>query len=196
MFLAIVNYTIANSNAGVNVASRTAYAMGRIGALPYWFAPRRSPARSPYIAILVHRRGHPRDSLALGLKFDPTTAFSIVGTALVILLVSIYMTVNIACIGYFLRRRRRLESDLAHSHSAARRRRVSRGCSRSIRSTGRSCSGFRAPLSYAVRGIVVWMIVGVIYLIALYLIKPSRVSEMARVHLDEEPEVVPQPGVQ
>ena len=51
-----------------------------------------------------------------------------------------------------------------------------------------------APLSYAVRGIIVRTIIGVIYLIALYLIKPTRVSEMARVHLDEEPELVQQPG--
>ena len=35
VFLAIVNSTIANANAGVNVSSRTAYAMGRIGAFPH-----------------------------------------------------------------------------------------------------------------------------------------------------------------
>ena len=38
VFLAIVNSTIANANAGVNVSSRTAYAMGRIGAFPRMLA--------------------------------------------------------------------------------------------------------------------------------------------------------------
>jgi amino acid transporter len=38
VFLAIVNSTIANANAGVNVSSRTAYAMGRIGAFPRFLA--------------------------------------------------------------------------------------------------------------------------------------------------------------
>jgi amino acid transporter len=38
VFLAIVNSTIANANAGVNVSTRTAYAMGRIGALPHFLA--------------------------------------------------------------------------------------------------------------------------------------------------------------
>src|SRR5579875_2615165 len=38
VFLAIVNSTIANANAGVNVSSRTAFAMGRIGAFPHVLA--------------------------------------------------------------------------------------------------------------------------------------------------------------
>ena len=69
----------------MNVASRTAYAMGRIGALPYWFARVNLRHRSPYVAILVTGALTLVISLALGFKYDPTTAFSIVGTALVIL---------------------------------------------------------------------------------------------------------------
>ena len=38
VFLAIVNSTIANANAGVNVSTRTAYAMGRISAFPHFLA--------------------------------------------------------------------------------------------------------------------------------------------------------------
>src|SRR5262249_42209938 len=38
VFFAIINSTLANSNAGVNVASRTAFAMGRIRAFPAMFA--------------------------------------------------------------------------------------------------------------------------------------------------------------
>src|SRR5207248_227204 len=38
VFLAIVNSTVANANAGVNVSTRTAFAMGRVGAFPYALA--------------------------------------------------------------------------------------------------------------------------------------------------------------
>jgi amino acid transporter len=199
VFLAIVNSTIANSNAGVNVASRTAFAMGRIGALPYWFARVNLRHRSPYVAILVTGAVTLAISLALGFKYDPTTAFSIVGTALVILLVSIYMTVNIACIGYFLRRRR--QDFNPFSHILIPLLGVGAFFPAWLFAVGWNPFGWSfvfpipAPLSYAVRGIIVWMIVGVIYLIALYLIKPTRVSEMARVHLDEEPVPLPEPEV-
>src|SRR6266480_6254977 len=47
VFLAIVNSTIANANAGVNVSSRTAYAMGRIGAFQRFLAIVSPRHRSP-----------------------------------------------------------------------------------------------------------------------------------------------------
>ena len=47
VFLAIVNSTIANANAGVNVSTRTAYAMGRIGAFPRFLAQVHPKHRSP-----------------------------------------------------------------------------------------------------------------------------------------------------
>ena len=53
VFLAIVNSTIANANAGVNVSSRTAYAMGRIGAFPRFLAIVSPRHRSPIYSILV-----------------------------------------------------------------------------------------------------------------------------------------------
>ena len=49
VFLAIVNSTIANANAGVNVSSRTAYAMGRIGAFPRFLAQVNPRHRSPVL---------------------------------------------------------------------------------------------------------------------------------------------------
>src|SRR5215831_14703332 len=53
VFLAIVNSTIANANAGVNVSTRTAYAMGRIGAFPHFLARVHPKHRSPVPAILT-----------------------------------------------------------------------------------------------------------------------------------------------
>ena len=55
VFLAIVNSTIANANAGVNVSSRTAYAMGRIGAFPRFLAIVSPRHRSPVYSIVLYR---------------------------------------------------------------------------------------------------------------------------------------------
>ena len=67
VFLAIVNSTIANANAGVNVASRMSYAMGRIHAFPHAFARVHPRFRSPVLAIVTVVRAHLRDMLGLGL---------------------------------------------------------------------------------------------------------------------------------
>ena len=64
----------------MNVSSRTAYAMGRIGAFPRFLAQVAARGTGP-------RRGHPGRlvvtvavTLGLGLGYDPTTAFSMVAT--------------------------------------------------------------------------------------------------------------------
>src|SRR5262249_41174954 len=75
VFLAIVNSTIANANAGVNVSSRTAYAMGRIGAFPYRLARLGTRRQSPYVAILIVTAVTVAVALGLGFRYDPVTAF-------------------------------------------------------------------------------------------------------------------------
>src|SRR5579875_3337830 len=104
-FLAIVNSTIANANAGVNVSSRTAYAMGRIGAFPHFFARVHHRHSSPVVAIAASFVVTLAVTLGLGLAYSPETAFSMVGTGLVIVLAAIYIIINAACIGFFARRR-------------------------------------------------------------------------------------------
>jgi amino acid transporter len=104
VFLAIVNSTIANANAGVNVSTRTAYAMGRIGAFPRFLAIVSPRHRSPVYSVLVAFVITVAVTLALGLKYNPTVAFAMVGTGLVIVIVAIYILMCAACIGYFARR--------------------------------------------------------------------------------------------
>ncbi len=107
VFLAIVNSTIANANAGVNVASRTGYAMGRIGAFPSSLAFVHPRHRSPVVAIFVTSALTVAITLGLGLAYNPVAAFSMVGTGIVIVLVAVYIVVNLACIGYFASAARR-----------------------------------------------------------------------------------------
>ena len=101
VFLAIVNSTVANANAGFNVASRTGFAMGRIGAFPHMLARVHPRFRSPVVAILLTFLITVAVMLGLGLAYNPTNAFAMVGTGIVIVLVAVYIVVNAACIGYF-----------------------------------------------------------------------------------------------
>jgi amino acid transporter len=193
VFAAIVNSTIANSNAGVNVASRTSFALGRIGAFPRLFAAVSLRHRAPYVSILITGVVALAVSLALGFKYDPTTGFAIVGTALVILLVSVYIIANLSCIGYFLRTDARFNPI---SHLLIPLCGIAAFFPAWLTAVGWNPFGwsfiapYPAPISYAVRGVVVWMIVAVVYLVVLYVVDARRVVEVARVHLDEEPAAV------
>jgi amino acid transporter len=191
VFLAIVNSTIANANAGVNVSTRTAFAMGRIGAFPYALARLSSRHRSPVVAIVLVTALTVGISYTLGFSYDPTTAFGIVATALVILIVPAYIITNLACIGYFLRAGREHFNPVLHLVvpvlgvlafipawlTAA-----------GIRAPGLSfVTGLAPPSSYAGPAAGIWMVLGVVYLIVLYSRSPQRVADVARVPLDEEP---------
>ena len=119
VFLAIVNSTIANANAGVNVSSRTAYAMGRIGAFPRFLAQVHPKHHSPVLAILTGFVITVAVTLGLGLGYDPTTAFVMVATALVIVLAAIYIVMNAACIGFFARVRPPAQPSAVAGHPGA-----------------------------------------------------------------------------
>jgi amino acid transporter len=197
VFAAIVNSTIANSNAGVNVASRTSFALGRIGAFPRVFAAVSLRHRSPYVSIIVTALVTLAVSLSLGFHYDPVTAFGIVATALVILLVSVYIIANISCIGFFARG----GGFNVFTHLLIPLAGVAAFFPAWLTAVGWNpfdwsfISSLTAPISYGVRGVVVWVIVGVVYLVVLYLVDSRRVDEVARVHLDEEPAAaVPAPG--
>ncbi len=114
VFLAIVNSTIANANAGVNVSSRTAFAMGRIGAFPRQLAQIHPRHHSPVTAILVGTVVTVAVTLGLGLHYGPTEAFFMIGTGLVIILAAIYILMNAACIGYFVRSPHHKTSVISH----------------------------------------------------------------------------------
>jgi amino acid transporter len=185
VFLAIVNSTIANANAGVNVSSRTAYAMGRIGAFPRFLAQVHPKHRSPAVAIGVGFLVTVAVTLGLGLGYDPVTAFVMVATALVIVLAAIYILMNAACIGYFARQRGRFNPVL---HLIIPILGIITFVPAWLTAAGIKVFSFVAPLappySYMGPGVAGFMILGVIYLIYLYRTDPRRVVEVGLVHLD------------
>jgi len=185
VFLAIVNSTIANANAGVNVSSRTAYAMGRIGAFPRFLAQVHPKHHSPALAIVTGFAITVAVTLGLGLGYDPVTAFVMVATALVIVLAAIYIVMNAACIGFFARAARRPNPALWLVIPILG---IVTFVPAWLTSAGIKAFSFVAPLSppysYLGPGVAGWMVAGLIYLVYLYRRDPRRVVEVGLVHLD------------
>jgi amino acid transporter len=191
VFLAIVNSTLANSNAGVNVSSRTAFAMGRIRAFPAFLGNVSAKHRAPINAISLGTVISLVVMLGLGLHYGPTEAFAMVGTGLVILIVAVYIVMNAACIGFFSRSRDHKLNVLSHivipvlGIAAF----VPAWCAGAgIKIAGVSwISPLPAPLSYMGPAVAIWMVIGVGYLIYLYIADPQRVVDVGLIHLDVEP---------
>jgi len=185
VFLAIVNSTIANANAGVNVSTRTAYAMGRINAFPHFLARVHPKHKSPVTAILLAFIITVAVTLGLGLGYDPVTAFIMVATALVIVIVAVYILMNAACIGFFARRGSGFNPLL---HLVIPVLGILAFVPAWLTAAGIDVFSFisalPAPYSYMGPGVGGFMIIGVIYLIYLYRRHPRRVVEVGLVHLD------------
>ncbi len=195
VFLAIVNSTIANANAGVNVSSRTSYAMGRIRAFPSFLAHVNVKHRSPVYSILAAFVITVAITLGLGLKYTPPVAFAMTGTGIVIVLVAIYIVMNVACIGYFARRRAGLnvlsQVIIPVLGVAAF---VPAWLSAAGLPVFSFISALTPPLSYMGPGVAGWMVVGVVYLVYLYARDPQRVTDVGLVHLDIEADAEPAPA--
>jgi amino acid transporter len=186
VFLAIVNSTIANANAGVNVSSRTAYAMGRIGAFPRFLAIVSPRHRSPVNSVLVAFVITVAVTLGLGLGYGPTVAFAMVATGLVIVIVAIYILMNAACIGFFARRRAAGFNWLSHLVVPVLG--IAAFVPAWLTAAGIKVFSFvtplAPPLSYMGPGVAGFMVLGLIYMFYLYRTNPGRVADVGLVHLD------------
>src|SRR6266516_3556878 len=190
VFLAIVNSTIANANAGVNVSSRTAFAMGRIRAFPHFLAGVHHRYRSPVAAIALGTVVTLAVALSLGLAYTPEVAFAMVGTGIVIVLAAIYIVVDVACIGFFARRRREGLGWNPLLHVVVPVLGVAAFIPAWLTAAGIRAFSFVAaltpPVSYMGPGVAAWMLVGLAYLFYLYARDPRRVAEVGLVHLDAD----------
>jgi amino acid transporter len=104
VFLAIVNSALANSNAGATAASRVLYSLGRNGALPRVFGRTHPEHKTPHVAILAQTVLGLVVALGLGWKYPLITAFSIIATAVTIVVIAVYVIVCFSTVVYFGRR--------------------------------------------------------------------------------------------
>ncbi|MFF1746060.1 APC family permease [Streptomyces mirabilis] len=187
VFLAVVNSTIANANACATVSTRTAFALARIKVFPRLFAHVHPRHRSPVAGVAAQCGVAVAAVLGLGLYYDPVTAFLLLATVIVTVVISVYIVVNLACAGYFLRRRRELLKPVRHLLFPLLG--IVAFVPVLLTAAGLPVFDFvselTAPVSYAGPVVGVWMAAGVVVLIVLSRRHPGRIAETARVHLDE-----------
>jgi hypothetical protein len=115
-----------------------------------------------------------------------------IATSLVILLVGIYLVMNVACIGYFARRSHgfSLVSHLIVPVLGIAAFIPAWLAGAGIKAPGLSfITPLSAPYSYMGPASAVWMVIGVVYLLYLYARHRQRITDVALIHLDQEPAV-------
>jgi amino acid transporter len=106
IFLAIINSALANSNAGVNAASRVIYTMGRNGALPRAFGRTHPVHKTPHVAIIAQTVLGVVVALLMGWKWGALNAFGIISYALTSLVILVYITVCVSTVVYYRQKHR------------------------------------------------------------------------------------------
>lgn len=193
VFFAVINSTIANANAGANVATRTAFALARVGILPRALTRVHPVHRSPVVAVWVQFAIAVVATMALGFAFTPTTAFVLVATVIVVVVVAVYIVVNAACIGFFARFRRAEFNWLMHLVVPLLG--IAAFVPALVTAAGIPAFDFVTPLtppvSYAGPIVGAWMLIGVVYLAYLWTRHRQRVVDTGLVHLDAVDAVEP-----
>jgi len=109
---AILNSSLANASAGANASTRAIFSLGRSGILPTALAAVHPTYRTPVNAVHLQGALGIVLAVALGLLFanekngGPLTTYIWIGYALGLLFAGMYVAVNIAVIGFYMRERR------------------------------------------------------------------------------------------
>ncbi|MFF5667476.1 APC family permease [Streptomyces griseofuscus] len=187
LFLAVVNSTIANANACANVSTRTAFALARIRVLPGVLATLHPRHRSPVAGIAVQTVVAVAAVLGLGLGYGPETAFLLLATVIVTVVIGVYIVVNLACAGHFIRVGGNALEPMRHLLFPVLG--IAAFVPALLTAAGLPVFDFvtelTAPVSYAGPIVGVWMAAGVVVLLVLTRRHPERIAETARVHIEE-----------
>src|SRR3954454_12385754 len=106
VFLAICNSIAANSNAAVNAATRVFYALARNGLAPRQLGHTHPEFKTPHVAIIWMSAFALVLALVTGTIWDPLTAFSLLATLAVPVVIVVYMVVSVGCVRHYLTVRR------------------------------------------------------------------------------------------
>ena len=122
VLFAILNSCLANANAGANASTRAIFSLGRSRLIPGAFAALHPTYRTPVNA--VHFQAILGIVIAVGLSLwlgsaypatpGPLNTYFVLGYALGLLFAGMYIAVNIAVIGYYMRWQRPEFSVLKH----------------------------------------------------------------------------------
>jgi amino acid transporter len=114
MVFAIINSSLANANSGATAATRSIFSMARGSLLPKFFAAvhptHRTPVNAVHAQVLVAIVVAVVGGLVLADDplegLGPINIYIFIGTMLGLLFAGMYMAVNLAVIGFYLRERR------------------------------------------------------------------------------------------
>jgi amino acid transporter len=189
VILAVLNSAIANSNAGVNAATRVGYALGRIGILPRAFGRVHPRFKTPYIAIHVQAIGGIILAVGLGvIAGSPLNAFALLGTVATIIVVTIYILTNLSNISFYWREHRGEFNWLLNGVIPVVGSLIflpALVASFGIDFFGLGIQALSAPSNLAPLIIGIWMVIGVIVLIYFSQRQPGRIAQTGEVFLDE-----------
>lgn len=121
VLFAIINSSLANASAGATASTRSIFALGRARLLPAALGAIHPTYRTPVNAVHVQGTIALVLAVLLGLLFQgyvsggPLTTYGFIGYALGLLFAAMYVAVNAAAIGFYLRERRDEFSVVGHA---------------------------------------------------------------------------------
>jgi amino acid transporter len=188
-FLAILNSTFANGNAGTLATTRTWFAMSRIGMLPAPLSRTHPKWKSPAVGVVVQLVVTLAIGLPVGIQYGPVTAFVFLATILTAVMIAIYMIFNLSCLLYYSRKARSEFNWFLHLVVPVLGILAFLPAWFTAMGIGGSVLKFVAPLSYPSSetglAIGIWYAIGLVVLGYLYIRHPNRLPEMKRVFADE-----------
>lgn len=195
VLLTLLNSAIANINGGANACTRMAWALARIGILPAILQRTHPRLHSPYIATIAAFSAGTIVTLGLGKLFGPTTAYGLIGTIMVTLLIPVYAATNLACMVYYWRQRRSEFNWLWHGIIPVAG--ILILVPAFFATLGITAFSFISPLTYPLNLagpiVIIWLVLGLAFGIYLRSRHPERIEATAHVFEEATPEQEPVP---
>lgn len=162
----------------INGGARIIYTVGRDGLFPRWTTRLHAKRQTPINAIAALCAFGLVSGIALGLALEPINAFGFLGVLDALFVLLIYLLVNIACVRYFLRKRRADFRLVRHGMFPILSTLLIGGIFLAL-----FVSPGDAPLSYVPFILAGWMVLGVVILLALR----GKIAETAAVPAGQTP---------
>jgi amino acid transporter len=184
VFLAICNSIAANSNAGVNAATRVFYALSRNGLAPRPLGHTHPRFKTPHIAIIWLSVFATALALLFGWKWGPLDGFFTIATMAVPVVIVVYMLISVGCMRWYLGPGRAQFNVLLH-----------------VILPVAGIVLFFFPLYYQFYKYppvypekygnwvdIAWVVLGLVLMIWLLATRPHKLDDMERVYVDDEAE--------
>jgi amino acid transporter len=189
IFLVALISALGAQNAMTSAASRTWYAMARIGLLPVQLAKTHPTWKSPHAAVIAQFVTTLCVGALAGWRFGPVNGAYLLMTVGSSIFFGVYILINLSCTVYFWRERQEEFRWLRHGVIPITGAVLLIPTLMAATGTGSSVLKFVSPLPYPLsltgRSLLVWFGIGVLYLLYLTQRRPERLRDMARIFSDE-----------